>query len=293
MKFKNVLLIKDVIIVKSSRFFSVGYARQVRLSLKNIIYRIRIYKETETELLEKGCWITDEKSVEYYHWIAETLPRLMQMKQDDLYKYPVLLPEKFEKKKYILDSLNLLDVQYVFFNSECKTRIKELYLTKIDNALGKFNNTLLNKLRDQLYKIINIKDIPPYRRIYISRKFATKRFILNEEDVISYLKDKWSFEVHYFEHYSFEEQVKIISEAKYLIGLHGAGLTNMIFMPKGGSVFEIRGSSKDRNDCFEFLSNSCGHNYYSLFNQADIYSQFDFNVQVNLNELEMLIKKEV
>jgi hypothetical protein len=46
----------------------------------------------------------------------------------------------------------------------------------------------------------------------------------------------FDFQTIYAEDLSFEQQVKICSRARHLVSNHGAGLTNMLFMPQGASV---------------------------------------------------------
>ena len=42
-----------------------------------------------------------------------------------------------------------------------------------------------------------------------------------------------------FENYSFEEQIKIIDNCELLVGIHGAGFTNMVFMNKNTKIVDI------------------------------------------------------
>ena len=40
----------------------------------------------------------------------------------------------------------------------------------------------------------------------------------------------------------FQQQVELFASAQLLIGVHGAGLTNMLFMPPGGCLLELLSS---------------------------------------------------
>ena len=44
------------------------------------------------------------------------------------------------------------------------------------------------------------------------------------------------FETVYTEELSFAEQVRLFSETRCLVSIHGAGLTNLMFMPPGGHM---------------------------------------------------------
>ena len=79
---------------------------------------------------------------------------------------------------------------------------------------------------------------PPYKIIYISRRKARGRFILNEEALEAMLAE-FEAESVCLEDFSFKEQVTLMQRTRLLISIHGAGLTNMMFMQEGGTVIEI------------------------------------------------------
>ena len=58
------------------------------------------------------------------------------------------------------------------------------------------------------------------------------------------------FDIIQFEDFSFAEQVKIAFNSKVLVSLHGAGLTNMLFMDKGNYVVELRQENDQINNCY-------------------------------------------
>ena len=76
-------------------------------------------------------------------------------------------------------------------------------------------------------------------RLYISRAKANYRKVANEQELYPVL-EKYGFQIIYFEDYSLADQISICQHAKVLMGLHGAGLVNMAFLPPGGKVIEIR-----------------------------------------------------
>ena len=66
---------------------------------------------------------------------------------------------------------------------------------------------------------------------------------------------------------SLAEQMQMFSGCKLLVGLHGAGLTNMLWMPQGSQVIEIRRRNDSHNNCYFAMANALGHSYSYL--QAD------------------------
>lgn len=74
-----------------------------------------------------------------------------------------------------------------------------------------------------------------------------RRSILNENDVVSNLscgsrheKCNYSIVTIDFDQSSFQESVRLMAKSSVLVGVHGAGLTNLIFMPPGAAVVELR-----------------------------------------------------
>src|ERR1035437_4173888 len=59
----------------------------------------------------------------------------------------------------------------------------------------------------------------------------------------------------------FEDQVAILSKARYVASNHGAGLTNMLFMRPGGRVLELRREGDAHNNCFFTLASALKLDY--------------------------------
>ncbi len=66
------------------------------------------------------------------------------------------------------------------------------------------------------------------RRIFLTRSRQSLRFIENDND-ISHLLKKNSFEIIDSANLNVARQVELFTQCKYLISIHGAGLTNIIF----------------------------------------------------------------
>jgi len=56
--------------------------------------------------------------------------------------------------------------------------------------------------------------------------------------------------------------VEISSQARYLVSNHGAGMTNMLFMPEGSNVLELRHREDCINNCYFTLSSALNLNYF-------------------------------
>lgn len=183
----------------------------------------------------------------YYHWLTESLPRAMVAKELDP-KCRIMLPKSHNC--FHPRSLELLGFDYDYFPGH-NINITNAIITSCPKTYASTHPDLLNALRFKLRNATDSK-IDLGKKIYISRKIARGRKILNEGAVSSFLKDN-GFVCITPESYSFEEQVSIFSNAKVLVGIHGAGLANMLFMEPDSSVIEIL---PYRNGIFDFRPNS-------------------------------------
>ena len=78
------------------------------------------------------------------------------------------------------------------------------------------------------------------RILYVSRCCGPKRWNVNEEEVMDALRtiDAHSVMIK-FDNMTFEQQVQIMANTDLLISIHGAQLTNALFMRPGSGVIEI------------------------------------------------------
>ena len=78
----------------------------------------------------------------------------------------------------------------------------------------------------------------PTRRIFVSRRAARGRRVVEETELLSRL-GRIGFEAVAMEELSFEKQLDAMASAEAVVAPHGAGLANMLFCPEGTAVIEI------------------------------------------------------
>jgi capsular polysaccharide biosynthesis protein len=76
------------------------------------------------------------------------------------------------------------------------------------------------------------------KRIFISRRSAGWRHVVNEAEVEAWLASL-GFESYDLQDLTFNQQVHLFSEADIVVGTHGAAHTNMLFAPPGATLVEI------------------------------------------------------
>jgi capsular polysaccharide biosynthesis protein len=91
-----------------------------------------------------------------------------------------------------------------------------------------------------------------------------------------------------FEKMTFMEQVTMCNTASILVGLHGAGLTNMLFMGATRLVVELRRENED-NFCYQYLAQALNMNYHFLECKNLGTDPYNSEFSVNLPEFKNLI----
>ncbi|SEM31262.1 Protein of unknown function [Chitinophaga rupis] len=236
-----------------SRFTNL-FAVKRSTHLKRLVYFFK-----RSERLKRGIWVTDEWSVEYFHWLTDALSRWEAAARTDN-KAALILPARYADKSYIHETLRLLNVPVCFYNPGKRLLVDELILPAHLAVTGNYNVSIINSLRARFLKGYNV---PPDKKVYVSRSKASKRKVVNENEIIPILQ-QYGFEIHCLEDYSLQQQIDLLKQTKILAGLHGAGLTNMIFMQAGGSVLEFRNTQDKANNCFFSLASALDHGFFYL-----------------------------
>ena len=229
----------------------------------------------------------------YFSWLTTYLPRLITIHK----KYPhaiLLAPEEWKSISYVKDSLGLFpNLRMEIVKSDHHMFVNNFIFTQVRPWTSQFYPEHLEAVRN-LFITENAKvknNLTPIRRIYVSRKKANRRKIVNEEEVEIYLKNE-GFESICFEDYSIFDQVFLMQNVDVLVSMHGAGLTNTLFMQPKSSLLELTPLLENRK-LFRFpfwrISSILEINYYVQFcktideGESDYYSR---NIYVNIIEFK-------
>jgi capsular polysaccharide biosynthesis protein len=244
------------------------------------------YLKRKTKRVEgKTVWVIDEWAINYYHWFVEALPKILSTRLNKT-DFVVMLPSTYRDLPFHEESLKIMGFRYAYFEVlNQRLKCEELYLPLNVSIGGTANPLYINKVRDQLRLQETL--VETKRRVYISRR-STKRRVFNEEEVITFLKPH-GFEVVEFEKMTFMEQVAMCASSDIIVGLHGAGLTNMLFMNAGKIVVELRRENED-NFCFQYLAEALKMRYHSMECKNLGADRYNSEFSVNLPAFKSLIE---
>jgi capsular polysaccharide biosynthesis protein len=191
--------------------------------------------------------LTTRGSGNYYHFLLDVLPRLALLRQAgaDPDAYVVDRTTRFQRD--LLDHLGLTADRCL---SDEHVRADTLVVPSLPDDQLRTPPFIVPWLRAQFLPT----DVrPPHRRLYVSRgNVKHTRRVENEGELLALL-EPLGFEAIDPGALAPVDQVRAFAEAEYIVGPHGAGLTNLAFAAPGAAVVEL--FARDYvNECFWALA---------------------------------------
>jgi len=267
-------------------FSSISKFSMLKKIILYLIYKLKTFSAKKTTFKIKGknfFIIYNRSSKGYFHWITDTLIKIQYIKSR--YKNFVLIfPETFNKKIY-KDSLNELKIKYFFLKKKNYLFDKLTYIGELYPS-GSPRPLILKKFAKKIR--INKKNS---LNIYISRNRSNRRLIENEKELKKVLKI-YNFKTVYMEKLSFKDQIKLMSKTNIILGLHGAGLTNMLWLKKNSVLLELKPENDKYLNCYYNISKILGLKYfYSICKKNSLFvNSKNANYKVNINDLKNKLK---
>lgn len=203
--------------------------------------------------VKAATWIAERCYHNHSHWLTAHLPKLLMLRERGMLGQVLLPPERSAALDDSLRMLGMAPENFLTFDMEHPLLVEELTVLGTD----RFRPELLQMVPQAL----GINMAPkPFRKVFISRLNATRRRLVNEDAVWSLLEPQ-GFERVLMEDLSFAQQVELMRETSVLMAPHGAGLTNMMFCPRGAHIVEIADLGFP-NPNFYAVASAMGHEYW-------------------------------
>lgn len=201
----------------------------------------------------------------FYHWMLESVPRFGLIMQSGVN------PEKYlvsSSKKFQSESLNIMGIS--LDRTICP---KQNYMLLVDDliassfvGLNAEPTAFAVRYLNELFRPF-LSDNKPTKRIYISRSDASIRSVVNEVDLIIAL-DALQFEAVCLTDLSLIDQARLFSEADLVVGPHGAGMTNVVFMQYNSrGLIEFMPETYELN-CFQAICKINGTPYQRMMSRT-------------------------
>jgi len=192
----------------------------------------------------------------YYHLIIEDLPRFLQCVK----YHPEASIVIGSTSKYINDVLKLIKINKIYLSNN-PIRCKELIFSEknLGGIFSKLDHKLLLDLSKEILPTISKKIV------FIKRKNNSKGFLDRGIQFSKTIENKFKSigaEIVALEDLSISAQIACSKSADILVGFHGAGLANMVWMDKPRSIIEITETRVTNH--FAQISKVCGHSHKLL-----------------------------
>lgn len=199
----------------------------------------------------------------YYHWIFDMIPRIeliLAAGGAGRIDRWILPQTPLGAAKRVLELCGVDPSRVHWHGRGAHAECERLVVSSPPAPLGGATSRSVAFLRDRCIPR-ELRDRPEARRrLFLARK-ATRR-VANMDAVEPVLR-KHGVEVVATEGLSFDDQVRLFAGASLLVGTHGAGLTNAIFMPAGSALVEIVPSWYPVA-CYLVMANEAGLRYRAI-----------------------------
>ncbi len=231
----------------------------------------------------------------YFHWIFDVLPRFQLLREvglcwDDI-SYFVLHAPTTAFNREALKMLKIPPEKIIDSSNFPHIQAKRLIVPSIIEG-SRAQDWAVKFLRQVFLKDLHNSHKSERENIYISRKYASRRRIVNEEEVANLL-ERYGFRRVFLESMSIVEQAALLRRAKNIVSPHGGGLTNIIFSQPGTKLIEIF-SPYYINTVYWEISNQCQLDYYYLmgkdFDNLDSKNHGAKDILVDIDSLHSLLK---
>lgn len=213
----------------------------------------------------------------YFHAMIEGMPRLMQGMEllgDEAHKWSVHSLMRPAMAEQIVALLGLRGA--VFGDARAST----VLIPRPTACGGELNGRWVRRIRPRFVVFdLNLTK----KMIVCKRGEGSARALTNHQEVVSAVRALWKGEV--LEHTggsSFADQMRLFASSDGVLGPHGAGLSNMVFMRSGSLVIEVLPTlgSNRLNPCYIVLAYTLRHRYFGLHGEFDASGQGSLDVSL-------------
>ncbi|NMG57472.1 glycosyltransferase family 61 protein, partial [Geitlerinema sp. P-1104] len=178
----------------------------------------------------------------YFHWMVDVLPRLDILRCSGFpeaeidWFYVNSIAKPFQRDT--LERLGIPGDRILESDRHPHLQATRLVVPSFAGPIGWATGESIEFLRSQFLPSQPSPAPISAKRLYISRKTAQYRRVINEPQLMQRLQQQ-GFQVIALENYSVTEQAQLFANAELIVAPHGAGLTNLVFCQGDTKVVEL------------------------------------------------------
>jgi capsular polysaccharide biosynthesis protein len=202
----------------------------------------------------------------YAHWVSRNLLKLALIDGQEKFASLRMLVNR-DLRRHQLEYLQLLGIplnRFILVPGKGMVRCRRLIVPTL--TLGRPRMHVgIDWLRRRMSALLapeeQARDL-----IFLSRRDSRVRVLLNEDELIRAL-EPLGFRVIVAGEMSVREQIEAFSQARVVVGAHGAGLTNLVFAPSCAFVLEIVSGRIVHMGEFKFIAGQRGQTYSQIVSE--------------------------
>ena len=187
-----------------------------------------------TEMDERVIVLGAQTHYNFSHWLFESLVRALLFRPLDDGKRVYLTPRLAPWQRSTLELIGLDSNRILEVTQPGLVRFSEVIA--VSRGLGRIQE-IMPAAANALASLA--QESSSGRRLYVSRAHMRVRHASNEPELVDLLA-RHGFEVVYPEMLSIEEQIQMFASAESVVGLHGSGLTGVVFSSPDTLVIELQ-----------------------------------------------------
>lgn len=193
----------------------------------------------------------------YWHWMIDVLPRIGLLERAGFGGERLVVNADLPFQKQTLAALGIGEERLIRVAHDAQIEVERLILPSLPEPFCTITPETIAFLRAHF---LPAGEQPaPNRLVYISRKDAARRRVLNEDELMRRLAP-YGFEAVSLGDLSVIEQARLFASARLVVGPHGAGFTNMVFARSGAALLEIM-PDYGHHPSFEMVTSLLGCGY--------------------------------
>ncbi len=198
----------------------------------------------------------------YYHWLTQAIPAIdTAVRRNDGRGIRLALPPQNDFQRDSIALLGQAGIRRMTIEPGRQYALHEAEYSEFLNGSASFNaNPRATETFARLRAAVPVRRTPR-ERIYVARTDAPVRRMRNEHQLIESLRAR-GFRIVAPGSLAFAEQAALFRHASFVVGPHGAGLSNIVFCEPGTLVYELV-PALYRNSCFTVLADQGGLRYWA------------------------------
>jgi hypothetical protein len=207
-----------------------------------------------------------------FHFMMDAMNPFLMMRASELIDFtqPMLINRQVYDRAYVRELLKLPCFEGVNWKvQEPGEYVATTRLIKGQASFAQFSRTY-----DELATMV---DKQPHRRVFLDRRPAVQRRLINMDEIGQVLADH-GFETVFAEDLSYLDQAALFAQTSHIVGLHGAGLTNLLFCDLPNTRLLELNSKTFLNPHFFWMTNVLGVQYHDIIAGSDLDINWNYSI---------------